>query len=247
MQCDGERPTCASCRKSGRQECEYDTALAETHGQARKRRHAELQSRNEAYRDIYVALKVGQDDSAQGILRQIRSGADVEALLANLNYDEHTKAGTVAAKTETPTTYEYPYEPRMPAALTGSKNPYLASILYEKVYLATPRNRQSRSRSSLAELPQMYHTPYHAVEMVDPRIDMVRAAPWTTVTPDNGLVQQLLRLYFVFVYPCAPCFHKDFFLEDLIAGRARFCSPLLLHTILAAASVSSHHPPFPFP
>jgi len=183
-------------------------------------------------------LKVGQDDQAQGILRQIRAGADVEALLASLTFDDHAGSKVTASKSTLPASYEYPFDSRMPAYLTEAKNPYLASILYERVYLATPRSRRSRDQQGVGDLPQMYHAPYHVVDLVDPKIESVRAAPWTRVTTDDGLVRQLLRLYFLLEYSFTACFHKDLFLEDMISGRRRFCSPALVNAVLAAASVS---------
>lgn len=39
-----------------------------------------------------------------------------------------------------------------------------------------------------------------------------------------------------------PFFHKDYFLDDMLAGSSNFCSPLLVSAILAVGCVSRYEP-----
>lgn len=47
----------------------------------------------------------------------------------------------------------------------------------------------------------------------------------------------LFTLDFMFEYPFHPFFQKDLFIDDMLNGRRRFCSPLLVNAVLAAAWV----------
>lgn len=83
----------------------------------------------------------------------------------------------------------------------------------------------------------MFLVPYHTVELADPKLESADVAKWTAVTPDNLLLRRLLEIYFIFEFPFHPFFHKDLFLDDLLSGDLRFCSPLLVNAVLAAAWV----------
>jgi hypothetical protein len=81
----------------------------------------------------------------------------------------------------------------------------------------------------------IYEMPYHAAHMVDPRLSLVKAANWTTVTTDDALVPKLLAIYFQYEYAATRMFQKDVFLDDLARGNTTsnsFCSPLLVNGIL---------------
>ncbi|KAF5690745.1 NirA-like nitrate assimilation regulatory protein [Fusarium denticulatum] len=71
--------------------------------------------------------------------------------------------------------------------------------------------------------------------MVDPRLDLVDAQKWTCIIDDNKLLRKLLETYFMTEYTFYPAFHKNYFLEDMAAGRSDYCSSLLVHAALASA------------
>ena len=82
-----------------------------------------------------------------------------------------------------------------------------------------------------------YRWPYHAAELIEPAIDTVRAAQWTSVTDSDALVRALLKSYLHYDYPNVTLFEKGAFLADLVAGRKAYCSSLLVNAILACACV----------
>ena len=98
--------------------------------------------------------------------------------------------------------------------------------------------RESDRRAGAIERLRMYDTPYHTVQMVDPRLDAVEPSKWTAVSSDDVLLRKLLETYFIYEYPPFPFFHKDYFLDDMATGRTRFCSSVLVNCVLAAACVS---------
>jgi hypothetical protein len=58
---------------------------------------------------------------------------------------------------------------------------------------------------------------------------------WTTVTQDLSFVNRLLALYFRWSHPFYVIFSRECFYKDFRAGRAKYCSPLLVNAILAYA------------
>ncbi|CAG7565306.1 unnamed protein product [Fusarium equiseti] len=83
--------------------------------------------------------------------------------------------------------------------------------------------------------PIIYQVPYHAAEVTDPHLDAIKAKRWTSIIDDDKLLRKLIQTYFLKEYPFLPAFQKDYFLQDMISGRKQYCSPLLVHAVLASA------------
>ncbi|KAI3578916.1 hypothetical protein IWW34DRAFT_805551 [Fusarium oxysporum f. sp. albedinis] len=71
--------------------------------------------------------------------------------------------------------------------------------------------------------------------MVEPRLDHIDAQKWTCIIDDKSLLRKLLETYFMTEYTFYPAFQKNYFLEDMAAGRSKYCSSLLVHAVLASA------------
>ncbi|RDW66969.1 hypothetical protein BP5796_09718 [Coleophoma crateriformis] len=56
---------------------------------------------------------------------------------------------------------------------------------------------------------------------------------WTNVTDDCAFVEHLLALYFCWEYPTFASLSKEHFLQDFRTGRPKFCSSLLVNSILS--------------
>ena len=152
------------------------------------------------------------------ILRQVRAGDLLQlALVPDTRYQ-----------------YEFPFISTMPAFLEIPDNPWLNSIVFE----IASRQLQLPEAEHLSP----YLKPFHAVEMIDPRLSNIIASQWTSVTSNDQLVQRLLQAYFAGVYPTEPAFQKDYFLADMIAGRREFCSSSLINAVLAYATVRLDNP-----
>lgn len=69
----------------------------------------------------------------------------------------------------------------------------------------------------------------------------VPAKPWTSVTNDDALVSHLISLHFSWSGCTSYWMDRDLFLRDMRSGKldSRFCSPLLVNSILAMACVSA--------
>ena len=122
----------------------------------------------------------------------------------------------------------------MPTSLQVSANPYLHSLLYEMTFVASTSERSTDDEKYAAP----YLRPRHAAEIMDPRLDTVKPSMWTNVSTDDNLMRAILRAYFLHEYDYLPIFHKDHFLDDMVQGSNRFCSPLLVNAVLALGCVS---------
>ncbi|KXX80199.1 Nitrogen assimilation transcription factor nirA [Madurella mycetomatis] len=67
---------------------------------------------------------------------------------------------------------------------------------------------------------------------------------WTNVTSDVRLVRHLLDLYFCWEYPTLASLSREHFLKDFEAGCSRYCSSLLVNSLLALGSRFSDRPEF---
>jgi DNA-binding transcriptional MerR regulator len=89
---------------------------------------------------------------------------------------------------------------------------------------------QKRSSRRMLDVMWLSHIP--VVE--------VPAAPWTTVTNDDSLVSYLISLWLTWSHPFCNWIDRDLFIRDMKSSdtNSKFCSPFLVNSILAEASVS---------
>jgi hypothetical protein len=132
--------------------------------------------------------------------------------------------------------YTFPYKRSLPTFLFQRDNPYLDSWLYKCSSFGEHRLSDDKVQSNPSLDP--YYMPYHAAEIIDPRLTDISAKKWTAVTSDDALVRKLLETYFFTEYSWYPTLQKDYFLEDMARGRTQFCSSLLVNAVLASACVS---------
>ena len=179
-------------------------------------------------------------------------GADVDSIIRQVqNSDLLLQVPLVP---ETRLLFEFPYRTQMPAAIQRSNNEFLGSLMYEAI-CAEDRlpaeggdgQQQQRRQDELDALakryPPQYLRPYHAAKLVDPRLGMADVTRWTQVITDNKLFVSILSAYLLQEYPGFPVFHKDTFLQALVDGDRRFCSPLLVNALMAEACVRLTSPP----
>ncbi|KAI0381668.1 hypothetical protein F5Y04DRAFT_288489 [Hypomontagnella monticulosa] len=231
--CTAERPRCSVCIER-QTPCEYTTLPTETHLKAQKRKLTDLEIKCQAYEDLFGILRSRSDEETARILQRLRIGEDVHAIVKAVQDGDLLLQLSLVPDLRY--RYEFPYIPEMPAHLERWPNPYLQSILYQKTDTQPPSSGYLETlREITDEAQKMYLVPYHAVELVDPRMLSINVSNWTTVSSDNPMLLVLLQIYFLFDFPFHPFFQKDLFLEDMIIGSRRFCSPLLVNAILGAA------------
>lgn len=106
-----------------------------------------------------------------------------------------------------------------------------------------------RTRISIADLlvndrPAKQESPVHYVAEIPNSCKVVPfrvpAAPWTYLTQDEELVSHLVSLFLIWANPSLRFVEEDLFLAGMRSGdlESDYCSPFLVHTILALGSVS---------
>lgn len=217
--------------------CEYVESPTEA-ARNLKRRFDESQIQLRAHEELYSILASRPDDEALAVLQRIRRGNDLASVLRQLK--EGDLLMQIALVPDTRYRYTFPLKKEMPDYLLGTGNPYLTSLMYEGTSSRSPSNTPSATvrRSPMADGEAKYRIPYHAAEIVEPRIDSAKPSEWTVVPVSDEILRELLRAYFHYEYPLLTFFNKDHFLDDMVAKRQQFCSPLLVNAVLAAACVS---------
>jgi hypothetical protein len=74
-------------------------------------------------------------------------------------------------------------------------------------------------------------------EYVDERLDLLQIGYWIGTDIANPVAAGLISLYLKTDHPTLGLFDSGLFLDDLVARRSRFCSPLLVCSILVWAYV----------
>ena len=72
----------------------------------------------------------------------------------------------------------------------------------------------------------------------DERLAILDMSMWTIIPIPNDLAAAAISLYLETDHPLLGFFDADVFLEDLLAGRSRYCSTLLVSSVLFWALVS---------
>ncbi len=206
-----------------------------------KRKLDELQDSHNIFNQLFHAIQSRPEAEATEILKRLREGADCESVMRHISVGDILLQLHVAP--ETRYRYVFPYRTQMPTWLLSPRNPYLHSLLYETIFV--PSERQALPSFGDEKYRPQYLRPLLAAEIVDPRLDLVKPSIWTNVSTDDNLMRAILRAYFLFGYDCFTFFHKDHFLDDMVRGSNRFCSPLLVNAVFALACVRMPHSVIP--
>ncbi len=202
----------------------YTTSSAtETHAQALKRKLSETASRETTYSQIFDHLRKRPAPEACEIIKRIQDGTEPESILSFIRDGDLLLQ--LALAPESRYRFVFPIVQEMPAYLLRSDNPYLNSGLDDWM-----ENSSSGTQGLVlanhpcrAESRSTYDKPYHAAELVDPLLNTVKPSEWTTVSSDNVLMRKMLANYILNEYHAIPPFQKDYFLQDMAAGRNGCC------------------------
>jgi hypothetical protein len=188
---------------------------------------------------VYRAIQTRPEAEAHEIVRCIRAGTDAETMAHQLSTADLLLQ--VQLEPETRYRYQFLYSRLMPSYLQTPTNPFIRSLIYEwnendeagKVSVPPLSKSEQKYKAQ-------YLRPVHAASIVDPRMDEIVPSKWTTVNADDDLMRTFIHAYFLYEYDWFTFFHKDYFLDDMLAGSSTFCSPLLVNAILAVGCVSRY-------
>ncbi|KAM0335092.1 hypothetical protein ACHAQA_000127 [Verticillium albo-atrum] len=197
-----------------------------------RRKYGELEVRNSNLEHLFAFIQEGPETDIAAVIRRIREGADLDAV--GMHIRDGDLLMQLSVRPDMTYLYTFPFNKDMPARLAqDSSIPYVNSLLYKNTVglMEHPEGAQPNEQ----EWQKVYTIPFHAVEVVDRRIDLVTASQWTAITVSDVVVRKLLGVYFILQHPFYTFFQKDPFLEDMVSGRDRYCSPLLFNAVMAEA------------
>jgi len=105
-------------------------------------------------------------------------------------------------------------------------------------WLTLVRRDSAGTVSATEEMFMQSYLPAIPPKYCDPRLAMLDMSVWTTVPIPNDLAAAVISLYLKIDHPLLGFFDADVFLEDLLEGRSRHCSTLLVSSLLFWALVS---------
>ncbi|KAM0322081.1 hypothetical protein ACHAQA_009710 [Verticillium albo-atrum] len=229
--CSAHRPQCLRCQRLSKA-CVYDTAQLETPRQSLRRKYGELEVRNSNLEHLFGFVRDGPEPDVATIVRRLREGADLDSL--GMHIRDGDLLLQMAMRPDLTYIYTLPDVKDMPISLTqDSSIPYVKSLLYQNTAGLLEHTENVRPEES--EWQRVYRIPFHAVELVDHRIERIQSSKWTSITVANSIVRKLVGVYFILQHPFYTFFQKDLFLEDMVSRKGRFCSPLLFNAVMAEA------------
>ncbi|KAG7423301.1 Nitrogen assimilation transcription factor nirA [Fusarium oxysporum f. sp. raphani] len=232
--CNGARPMCSQCRIK-HTDCIYRQTPEDIYSEKLEA----LQVSHPAA-VIYRAIQTRPEAEVHEIIRRIRTGSDAETVAHQLSTADFLLQ--VQMEPETRCRYQFLYSPSMPSYLQTSTNPFIHTLIHEwnendhAGTISVPPLWESEEKCKA-----QYLRPVHAASIVDSRMDEIIPSKWTTVNADDDLMRTLIRAYFLYEYDWFTFFHKDYFLDDMLAGSSTFCSPLLVNAILAVGCHCQNH------
>ncbi|KAH7147889.1 hypothetical protein DER46DRAFT_629931 [Fusarium sp. MPI-SDFR-AT-0072] len=258
--CDGRKPTCSACA-SRRQQCIYRAEVS----------HEKLVELRKGSKDLFQALELlrtAPDEHALSLLETLRSSGSVSEFLQVLDSDvmkppspinplDTSLVGT-SASSAIELDLNMRYSSVFPTLETlDIKDVDLGLLAVNKRALTSP-NQQATApltpytpiefgqRSETPTTSESFSTPSDTTgdTGVDPRLESLPIWQWTSVPIPENLAAQAISFYLVNEHPLLAFFDADLFIRDFVAGDGRFCSPLLVSSLLAwsCASYSQFEP-----
>jgi hypothetical protein len=191
-----------------------------------KRKHEVADEENSNYHRFINFLRTSSAEDANDILNRLRAGARVDDLVRHIESGNLLLELSLAPQTQfRPSAGNFLV---VPGLLRTANNPYATSLVYT-IKFDSPLSITHTLPTS--EARALYNAPYSTARIVSSILDACRPLQWTTISSDDDFLREILRCYFASVYVFLPFFHKDYFLHDMVRGRQRFCSPLLVNSV----------------
>ena len=123
----------------------------------------------------------------------------------------------------------------MPSYIRGSQNPYLAAPIHGASYAPETEFQIARRNAAITS---QYLMPLSAARVMDARLESIRPSLYTNVSKNDKVMRALLHDFILYGYDWACVLQLNDFLDDMLAHRHDFCSPLLVNVVLAYSTVN---------
>ncbi|KAF4332773.1 conidial development fluffy [Fusarium beomiforme] len=222
-------------------------------------------------KDLFQALellRVAPEDQALALLQRLRSSGSVSEFLQLLdsgmiktpsatNPLSESLAGT-SADSRIELDLNMRYSSVFPTLETLDIKDVDLGLLAVNRRALTSSNQQTnmpltpytptdfRQRSETPTTSDSFSTPSDTTgdSGIDSRLESLQIRQWTSIPIPENLAAQAISFYLVNEHPLLAFFDADLFIRDFVGGGVRFCSPLLVSSLLAwsCASYSQHEP-----
>ncbi|KAB5528009.1 hypothetical protein GE09DRAFT_975620 [Coniochaeta sp. 2T2.1] len=253
--CDIVRPHCGQCVRRGLK-CHYVSVdRDETPAMVMKR---EMDTLKQDYKNLVEAFDILRDlpeDKSITVLRKSRliAAGDPATLLASItesagNYDALPRLVLVRPPPQDGREFELMlrHSVAYPTLLPLDSGAVSVTAFFPSgappASDSGPEPVSSSPGPSTFASPQASSTPNlgpSANDYCDPRLQQLNIAFWTTAPISNASAASLISLYLKVDHPTLGLFDSNLFVGDLITNRVRYCSRLLVSSILVWACVST--------
>ncbi|PSN68600.1 hypothetical protein BS50DRAFT_461464, partial [Corynespora cassiicola Philippines] len=238
--CDGGTPVCATCTAVYKTECFYDAE-----SESRRAKATAVTNNGTGTSSIIISSSSSSSDAAgagnaEFLVSSIRTlpESEVYDLIQHIRKDG-SKDGRldIAALADSwrRTVTLPPSTPMDPRSLETD----LSLLLGRPAMTQSGESRHFGHTSSLGLVAEDEN--YTRSRMRDTSVER-KLPTWTTVSQDMAFVEHLLDLYFKWSHPFYVIFSRECFLKDFRNGREKYCSQLLVNSILAYACHFSDEP-----
>jgi hypothetical protein len=240
--------------------------IHEAHHDRLKRKVKELEQRSNSMNGLYGVLQHSSEHGANELCRHIRRGIspdDVPTLTGQLLSRSPSPNQTnrnILPPTSTSIEFQLialhsnAYPPLNPLDVTSIDLGLLGiSPLTSFHHGDSIRGSRRNKKDSMPEYEQqsllapcsvidqekhVHPQPDSSGHYIDGRLNHVHIRAWTDVPIQNDFAARVISLYLMNDAPWWVYFNIDLFLEDLANGGTRFCSSLLVNSLLSFACVS---------
>ncbi|KAF3908006.1 hypothetical protein ABW21_db0200100 [Orbilia brochopaga] len=212
--CDNNKPKCTACTVRPDSVCEYFPSLDK-----RKRQNLpsdkDLRNReHELLTRIFNATKYCSKEELPQLLEVIRGDATIEEIAEYVQEQLEDNDGA---------------EDRDLSMSTAAQGPEESEQTEGEPSTSLIFHRKSSDAMYIGNIVQI-------------SVPFVPSQPWTSITQNDEFVSHLVQLFFTWEAPIYDIIDKDLFVADMRSGNLEnslYCSPLLVNTVLATASIHS--------
>ena len=232
----------------------------ETRQQATKRKHGETSRSLDNIELVFQGLATQDESQAVEVFRRIRAGHSVETILRHAQHIYVYQPITGASERRLHQSFlvtlaqsTAPLRDIIDLAASVLLNPTtgikwpseqaLEPLKDRIVYIDTVCGILAHANPTLHLIGPSASSTSANVAIPDGSHDgplfWVSAFPWTTMTDDDNAVSHLVSTFLTLFNPFWRCLEEDLFLRAMHSRNltSDYCSPLLVHAILACASV----------
>ncbi|KAF5601626.1 nitrogen assimilation transcription factor nit-4 [Fusarium pseudocircinatum] len=232
IRCDGRKPMCEACRRRGEKEaCTY----AET------RSPGQTSKETEQILGLFDILKTAPEAQAIDILRVVRSHADLDTAVSIIQPRITRNISDCERSPEHPRHLGLEAELMARHSLAFPALQTLESSILKKFFSvsrssSSTQNDKNTPTTNSDSNPFPAHDPTQSLEPTlsscDERLEELKIGFWTSVPIASSLAAKVISLYLETDHPLLGPFDPTLFMEDLVHCRTKYCSKLLVSTVM---------------